>query len=259
MSAVLALREPDACGAQLKAFLKERRSRISAPSVGLPSRSRSGGLRREDVAELLGVSPLWYALFESGTSRRRFSASFLRRVGEILRLDADERDMLTRLVLASGTAARDVGLLDSDQRSIRSLEEVANAAHALARAGSATHALSVAVGALRSVLASARPTFAIAKDERAAADARWLRTALPSAHCLLRVSLSDARQSYGVLCIGSPIPNAYSNIDKNVAKVVGQQLTHALERVRGRWAVSLRAYRTVNGGNLPGILRCSHE
>ena len=220
------------CGAQLKAFLRERRSRISAASVGLPSRSRDGGLRREDVAELLGVSPLWYALFESGTSRRRFSASFLKRVAEILELSEDERETLTRLAIASGTAARDVRSLHADECSIRIMTEIADVSSRLARASNTTQAVALAVDALRKVLHSAMPTFTIAKDPRVIEDAAWLRAAFPTAHSLLFVPLSDTRRCYGVVCIGSPIPNAFSDTESGIAEIVGSQLTRALGRAR---------------------------
>jgi len=223
---------PAGCGSHLKAFLKERRSRISASSVGLPSRSRRSGLRREDVAELLGVSPLWYALFESGTSRRRFSASFLQRVGEILRLNEDECETLKRLVLASGTAARDVRQLHADERSLRVMSEIAEVSHRLARAATGTEAVALAVNALRKVFCSALPCFTIAKDQRAVDDPAWLRAAFSSAQSVLFVSLSDPKTSYGVVCIGSPIPNAFSQVEEGIAEIVGTQLTRALSRTR---------------------------
>src|ERR1700727_432998 len=87
----------------LKAFLKGKRDQLRPEMVGLPRRTlkRSSGLRREDIAELLGVTPLWYSLFESGTSRRRFSVSFLQRVQSALRLDATEYETLVGLTVAS--------------------------------------------------------------------------------------------------------------------------------------------------------------
>jgi transcriptional regulator with XRE-family HTH domain len=94
----------------LRSFLRERRTQVRPEAVGLPMRkSRSTlGLRREDVAELLGVTPLWYSLFESGTSRRRFSGSFLERVQDVLQLDASDRAMFLNLVVCGGHAAADV-------------------------------------------------------------------------------------------------------------------------------------------------------
>jgi transcriptional regulator with XRE-family HTH domain len=94
---------------RLRAFLRERRLRMRPETLGLPCRqSRTAGLRREDVAELLGVSPLWYALFESAASGRRFSGAFLERVQEILGLDRAERAEFMTLVVTSGHASPDI-------------------------------------------------------------------------------------------------------------------------------------------------------
>jgi transcriptional regulator with XRE-family HTH domain len=96
----------------LKAFLKGKRDQLRPEMVGLPRRNlkRSSGLRREDIAELLGVTPLWYSLFESGTSRRRFSAAFLQRVQSALRLDETEYETLVGLAVASHSASPELEL-----------------------------------------------------------------------------------------------------------------------------------------------------
>ncbi|PES07768.1 transcriptional regulator, partial [Bacillus cereus] len=46
----------------LSAFLKTKRAQISPESIGLPAgtRRRTPGLRREEVAQLAGVSTTWY-------------------------------------------------------------------------------------------------------------------------------------------------------------------------------------------------------
>jgi hypothetical protein len=48
--------------AELGAFLKSRRARISPEDVGLPPgpRRRTPGLRREEVAQLAGIGITWY-------------------------------------------------------------------------------------------------------------------------------------------------------------------------------------------------------
>jgi transcriptional regulator with XRE-family HTH domain len=91
----------------LTIFLRTRRGRVTPESHGLPTgrKRRSKGLRREEVAELLGVSPLWYALFERGQSERRFSAAFLERLQDVLGLDAADREYFSRIVIAGGYAA----------------------------------------------------------------------------------------------------------------------------------------------------------
>jgi transcriptional regulator with XRE-family HTH domain len=62
-------------------------------------------LRREEVAELVGVSPNWYAAFEMGNSDRNFSPAFVQRVAEALQLDQGERVRLFRLALPEVAAA----------------------------------------------------------------------------------------------------------------------------------------------------------
>jgi len=53
---------------ELRAFLRSRRKRITPTEVGLPQTigRRSRGLRREDVAELAGMSVGWYSRLELG-------------------------------------------------------------------------------------------------------------------------------------------------------------------------------------------------
>ena len=52
----------------LGAFLKARRARLAPVAVGLPAaaRRRTPGLRREEVAQLSGVSATWYTWIEQG-------------------------------------------------------------------------------------------------------------------------------------------------------------------------------------------------
>jgi transcriptional regulator with XRE-family HTH domain len=54
--------------AELGAFLRARRTRIDPVEVGLPPAGprRRGGLRREEVATLSGVSVTWYTWLEQG-------------------------------------------------------------------------------------------------------------------------------------------------------------------------------------------------
>jgi transcriptional regulator with XRE-family HTH domain len=62
-------------------------------------------LRREEVAELVGVTPNWYAAFEIGNSDRNFSPAFVQRVADALQLDQAERVHLFRLALPEVAAA----------------------------------------------------------------------------------------------------------------------------------------------------------
>ena len=86
--------------AKLRDFLVTCRSRLKPEDVGLPStpRRRVNGLRRQEVAELAGVSSDWYRWFESGRTIR-VSASFLASLCKALRLDPIERISLFYLAL----------------------------------------------------------------------------------------------------------------------------------------------------------------
>jgi len=77
---------------RLKAFLVNCRSRLTPADVGLPQtqRRRVPGLRRSEVAELVGVSSDWYRWFESGRPIR-VSVQFLAKLSRVLRLSALEQ------------------------------------------------------------------------------------------------------------------------------------------------------------------------
>ena len=77
---------------RLRACLMKWRARLQPEDVGLPSTSRRRvvGLRREEVAELVGVSGDWYRWFESGRPIS-VSVSFLRKLSDALQLDPIER------------------------------------------------------------------------------------------------------------------------------------------------------------------------
>ena len=91
---------PSASRSELRALLAAFRARLHPSDVGLPksARRRVPGLKREEVAELVGVSPNWYAAFEAGRTDQRFSSAFVQRVAAALRLDERERIVLFRLV-----------------------------------------------------------------------------------------------------------------------------------------------------------------
>ncbi|MFG2113499.1 helix-turn-helix transcriptional regulator [Streptomyces sp. NPDC048718] len=79
--------------AELRAFLMNRRARVSPAEAGLPeggARRRTPGLRREEVAVLAGVGASWYQWLEQG---RDISVSphVLDSVARVLRLSPVER------------------------------------------------------------------------------------------------------------------------------------------------------------------------
>ncbi|MBQ4898846.1 helix-turn-helix domain-containing protein [Paenibacillus sp. Marseille-P2973] len=87
----------------LSEFLKSQRSKLHPNSVGLPSgsRRRTPGLRREEVAQLAGVSTTWYTWLEQGRDIK-VSASVLDAIAGALRLNGDERKYLFDLALDNG-------------------------------------------------------------------------------------------------------------------------------------------------------------
>ncbi|ASR39424.1 transcriptional regulator [Prauserella marina] len=100
-------------------FLRARRGDVQPGDVGLATHTtrRVPGLRREEVAMLVGVSVDYYARLEQGRERNP-SASVLNAIAGALCLDADQREHLFRLadlaprVLAPVAAAPRRSLLD---------------------------------------------------------------------------------------------------------------------------------------------------
>lgn len=86
--------------AQLRSFLKEMRARLTPDDVGItPSgrRRRVRGLRREEVADLAGISLAWYTRLETARDIR-VSPRLLDRLATVLGLNGE--DKLTLFALA---------------------------------------------------------------------------------------------------------------------------------------------------------------
>jgi transcriptional regulator with XRE-family HTH domain len=84
---------------ELAEFLRSRRARISPETTGIPlygGRRRVRGLRREEVAQLAGVSVDYYVRLEQGRTAN-VSAAVLDAVARALRLDAEESEHLRTL------------------------------------------------------------------------------------------------------------------------------------------------------------------
>jgi transcriptional regulator with XRE-family HTH domain len=88
---------------ELGAFLRERRSRLEPAMVGLAASGtrKTAGLRREELADLAGVSVGYYVRLEQGRGGAP-SASVLDALGRALRLTGDERAHLHALADPSG-------------------------------------------------------------------------------------------------------------------------------------------------------------
>lgn len=84
--------------AELAAFLRTHRSKLSPEQVGLPrgGRRRVHGLKREEVAQLSGVGVTWYTWLEQARNIR-VSAHFLERLSKALRLNSAEKKHLFAL------------------------------------------------------------------------------------------------------------------------------------------------------------------
>ncbi len=86
---------------ELGAFLRTRRDRIRPAEVGLPQgpRRRVPGLRREEIAQLAGLSADYYTELERGSADNGVqpSAQTLVALARALRLNSDERDYLFHL------------------------------------------------------------------------------------------------------------------------------------------------------------------
>ncbi|MGB3486388.1 MAG: helix-turn-helix transcriptional regulator [Mycobacterium sp.] len=83
---------------ELAGFLRRRREAIRPAEVGLPERSRrrTAGLRREEVAQLTGMSVDYYGRLEQARSTQP-SPQMLRALARALRLTDDETAHLYRL------------------------------------------------------------------------------------------------------------------------------------------------------------------
>jgi transcriptional regulator with XRE-family HTH domain len=89
---------------ELGAFLRARRDRIRPEKVGLRThgRRRVPGLRREEVAQLAGLSAQYYLRLEQGRDHHP-SAQVLDALGRVLGLDAEATAYLHRLATPEGT------------------------------------------------------------------------------------------------------------------------------------------------------------
>ncbi|MGW0828756.1 helix-turn-helix domain-containing protein [Streptomyces sp. NPDC002845] len=85
--------------AELSEFLRSRRARLKPEDVGLPDfgrHRRVPGLRREELAQLAGVSVAYYTRLEQGNGRN-VSAEVLDAIARALRLTDAEHAHLTHL------------------------------------------------------------------------------------------------------------------------------------------------------------------
>lgn len=111
---------------ELGDFLRARRAALTPEESGVPmygSTRRVPGLRREEVAQLAGVSVNYYTRIEQGESHQ-LSDSVLESIANALRLDTDERVHLARLARPARVIRRTQGP-ERIRATIRTLAESA--------------------------------------------------------------------------------------------------------------------------------------
>lgn len=107
--------------AELREFLRSRRARVRpedagiAPGTGFSGRRRVPGLRREELAQLSGVSVDYYVRLEQGRGGNA-SAEVLDAIAHVLRLDAHERAHLYALVRGDEHRHEEAGGRDQEVR-----------------------------------------------------------------------------------------------------------------------------------------------
>jgi transcriptional regulator with XRE-family HTH domain len=102
--------------------------------VGLPPgpRRRTPGLRREEVAQLCGVSPTWYTWIEQGRPVSA-SADALARIAVALQLSRAERAYLFELAAQRDPAEPDPAAQDAPASLLKSVELIDTPAYVLDR------------------------------------------------------------------------------------------------------------------------------
>ena len=93
---------------QMGAFLRRKREALAPELNGLPrtTRTRTPGLRREDVAEMAGISTIWYSKIERGKADG-ISREALLSLARALRLDETERQYVMTLAGMEAAPLRD--------------------------------------------------------------------------------------------------------------------------------------------------------
>lgn len=93
---------------ELGDFIRSLRARLKPADIGLPvqARRRTPGLRREEVAQLCGLSVTWYTWLEQGREMS-LSALALARLATALRLGRAERAYLFELARRRDPEQRD--------------------------------------------------------------------------------------------------------------------------------------------------------
>jgi transcriptional regulator with XRE-family HTH domain len=118
----------------LGAFIRAHRERVSPEAAGISVgiRRRTPGLRREEVAQLCGVSPTWYTWIEQGRDVSA-SAAALARIADALRLSRPERAYLFELAGQRDPASGRTSEIDVPAALHASVSAIAGPAYLLDR------------------------------------------------------------------------------------------------------------------------------
>ncbi|MGW1065930.1 helix-turn-helix domain-containing protein [Streptomyces aureus] len=109
--------------AELSEFLRSRRARLKPEDVGMPDfgrHRRVPGLRREELAQLAGVSVAYYTRLEQGHGRN-VSAEVLDAIARALRLTDAEHNHLTHLAKPKQHKKKQAGRPQQVRGSLRQL------------------------------------------------------------------------------------------------------------------------------------------
>nr|ADK54880.1 transcriptional regulator [uncultured soil bacterium] len=116
------MRDTDEVDTELGDFLRTRRARLQPEEVGLASYGarRVPGLRREELAQLAGVSVTYYTRLEQGQSQNA-SDDVLDAIARALRLDDDETAHLRNLARPAKRKRRQTSRPEAARPSTRQL------------------------------------------------------------------------------------------------------------------------------------------
>ncbi len=123
---------------ELGDFIRAQRERLTPAMAGLPAgaRRRTPGLRREEAAQLCGLSVTWYTWIEQGRDVS-VSPSALARLASILRLGRAERAYLFELAAKRDPEQHDAETLEVPPAVLACLETIATPAYVLDRSWTA--------------------------------------------------------------------------------------------------------------------------
>jgi transcriptional regulator with XRE-family HTH domain len=115
-------------------FVRAHRARLTPAALGLPAgaRRRTPGLRREEVAQLCGMSATWYTWIEQGRDVAASPAA-LGRLAQVLQLSPAERAYLFELAARRDPTRPAPAAMDAPPALVASLAAIAQPAYVLDR------------------------------------------------------------------------------------------------------------------------------